>query len=291
MPEIDWRQLPPLASLRAFEATARLNGFSAAARSLNVTPAAVAQQVRALETDLSIKLVKRDGRGVVLTAAGRQLASPLKEAFSQLANGVEQLRATEQTRGIKATTTTYIVDAVIAPKIWSFWKKHPDIPVTFAPGACLAPVDFEGFAFGIRVGAPEDWPDYQSEFLLECETILAASPELAASDDPQNIPWMLGDKEEVNKQTIRNAGLDADRIVRRDIGDLSLEIEAAKQGVGAIIAAEVVIRRFLEDGSLVKLDLKSPPNSVYHVILPNGPIRPSVRTFVDWLKASLAEDA
>ena len=49
MTDPDWRQLPPLSTLRAFEATARLEGYSAAARALNVTPAAIAQQVSKLE--------------------------------------------------------------------------------------------------------------------------------------------------------------------------------------------------------------------------------------------------
>ena len=55
----DWRHLPSLSALRAFEATARLGGFSAAARALNVTHAAVAQQVRALESELGVALVQR----------------------------------------------------------------------------------------------------------------------------------------------------------------------------------------------------------------------------------------
>ena len=54
MSEIDWRKMPALTSLRAFAATAREGGFSAAARRLNVTHAAIAQQVRALESDLEV---------------------------------------------------------------------------------------------------------------------------------------------------------------------------------------------------------------------------------------------
>ena len=48
----NWSSLPALSALRALDATARYGGFSGAARSLNVTPAAVAQQVRSLEADL-----------------------------------------------------------------------------------------------------------------------------------------------------------------------------------------------------------------------------------------------
>ena len=66
----DWRSLPPLTSLRAFAAVAELGGFSQAARALNVTHAAVAQQVRSLEAHLDTPLVSRDGRGMALTEEG-----------------------------------------------------------------------------------------------------------------------------------------------------------------------------------------------------------------------------
>ena len=64
MSDPDWLHLPPLSALRAFEAAARLGGFSAAARALNVTHAAVAQQVRALEEHLGAPLIHREGRGM-----------------------------------------------------------------------------------------------------------------------------------------------------------------------------------------------------------------------------------
>ncbi|MBY6120522.1 LysR family transcriptional regulator [Mameliella alba] len=288
MAEIDWHHLPPLASLRAFEATARLQGFSAAARALNVTPAAVAQQVRSLESEVGAKLVRREGRGLVLTEAGQQLAKPMTEAFSLLANGIDGLRQREASRGIRATTTTFIVDAVILPKLCDFWCAHPEIPVSFVPGACLSPVDFDGFDIGIRIGTPEDWPDYRCEPLIECETVFVASPKLAASAAPQDLPWILGPADRPDARMLAETGIDVDRVARRDIGEISLEIEAARRGIGAIMATDVIVRRHLDDGSLVKLDLTYPRKSVYHVILPSGPVRPSVRTFVDWLKSSLA---
>lgn len=291
MADIDWHSLPPLASLRAFEATARLDGFSAAARSLNVTPAAVAQQVRALEAEIGARLVRREGRGLVLTEAGQQLAAPMREAFSLMAGGIEGLRQREAARGIRATTTTFIVDAVILPKLCDFWCAHPDIPVSFVPGPCLSPVDFDGFDIGIRIGAPQDWPDYRCEPLLECETVFVASPELAASAAPQDLPWILGGPHRPDARMLARTGVDITRLDRRDIGEISLEIEAAKRGIGAIMATEVIVRRELEQGSLVKLDLRYPEPAVYHIIMPGGPVRPAVRTFADWLRASLSETA
>ena len=65
------RRLPPLNALRAFEASARLGSFVAAAAELRVSPAAVSQQVRNLEQYLDMTLFQRLARGLVLTEQGR----------------------------------------------------------------------------------------------------------------------------------------------------------------------------------------------------------------------------
>ena len=69
---MDWRDIPSLAALRAFEAAARLGSYSEAARSLNVTHAAIAQHVRSLEAHFGQALMRREGRAMAVTEAGRR---------------------------------------------------------------------------------------------------------------------------------------------------------------------------------------------------------------------------
>ena len=88
---MDWQTLPPLNSLRAFAAVAEHRGFSQAGRALNVSHAAVSQQVRALERRLGAGLVMREGRGLTLTPAGARLARALDNAFGEIALAVERL--------------------------------------------------------------------------------------------------------------------------------------------------------------------------------------------------------
>jgi LysR family glycine cleavage system transcriptional activator len=102
---IDWKTLPSLSALRAFDAAARCASFSGAARSLNVTPAAISQQVRALEAELGLSLVRRDGRGIALTEHGTLLARSLQQGFGAIVEGIGMLRETERKRGIRVTTT------------------------------------------------------------------------------------------------------------------------------------------------------------------------------------------
>lgn len=83
---------PPLNALRAFEAAARLGGFSAAAEELCVTPAAVAQQVKSLETWAGAALFERRSQGVRLSAIGRAVLADFTHAFDKLGEASQKLR-------------------------------------------------------------------------------------------------------------------------------------------------------------------------------------------------------
>ena len=72
--QMDWSELPSLTSLRAFAALAEQKSYTQAATALNVTHAAVSQQVKVLEERLGVSLVTRAGRGVALTTEGALLA-------------------------------------------------------------------------------------------------------------------------------------------------------------------------------------------------------------------------
>ena len=73
--------LPPMTALVAFEAAARHVGFKPAARELNVTPAAISHQVKALESELHCALFYRHHRGVELTETGAYLLVALQRGF------------------------------------------------------------------------------------------------------------------------------------------------------------------------------------------------------------------
>ena len=88
---MDWMSLPPLNSLRAFSAVAETGGYALAANRLNVTQAAVSQQVKALEKRLGVSLVARQGRSIELTSAGAILAKELGLGFEIISRGVERL--------------------------------------------------------------------------------------------------------------------------------------------------------------------------------------------------------
>ena len=84
--------LPPLNALRAFEAAARHLSFKLAAHELHVTPAAVGQQVKALEARLGVRLFERLHRQLILTAAGQAYLPEISDGFRRIADATAQLK-------------------------------------------------------------------------------------------------------------------------------------------------------------------------------------------------------
>ena len=294
MSQIDWYRLPPLSTLRAFEATARLQGYSAAARALNVTPAAIAQQVRKLESEVGVGLVRREGRGLVLTEAGRQLAAPLREAFALIARGIDDVRRKEASRGVRVSTTTFFVDAMILPQLGQFWTQHPGVQVTFSPDGNHQPVDLEDFDICIRgshIG--ESWPGCATRRLLGSQIIVCAAPSLikTADGDLSALPWLY--ERSIGQNAMldfaEQAGFDPRAIRIVDPGSAKLEIEAALMGYGLSISTELVIRRHLNDGTLVRVDTPLDVTATYSAIFRKGPLSEPVQLFLDWLTAICAE--
>src|SRR5262245_40514951 len=84
--------LPPLNPLRAFEAAARHLSFTSAARELHVTPGAVGQQVKALETRLGVRLFERLHKQLILTPAGQEYLVAVQKGFCLIGNATKRLK-------------------------------------------------------------------------------------------------------------------------------------------------------------------------------------------------------
>jgi LysR family glycine cleavage system transcriptional activator len=281
-----WRDLPSLSLLRAFDATAKHGSFAEAGRVLNVTHAAVTQAVRALEAELGVPLVRRSGRTVALTDAGAQLAQSLDAGFSTLAEGIAALRQREARRVLRVATTTFIAEVHVMPRLPAFWAKHPGVEVAMSPSPALADFERDGFDMAIRVLA-DGWterPDQDVRLLKRTPVIAVAAPALARSGaTPQDIPWVMGADSPWEHEQLRHAGLDLDRLNRVKLGSPHLEMSATRQGLGAMLATEIICLPDLEAGRLEVLPVTGLPSVTYAVVLPKGPRRAAVDQFADWL--------
>lgn len=283
-----WRDLPSLSLLRAFDATARSGSFAEAGRQLNVTHAAVTQAVRGLEAELGVTLVRRAGRTVALTEAGERLARALDAGFGAVAAGVADVRDAEARRVVRVTTTTYIAETYVMPRLPGFWALHPGVEVALSPSPTKVDLGREGFDMAIRV-LSEGWTEGADEEirpLCRSRVVAVCAPALAVLGlPPQDLPWVIGPKNAWGQAELARTGLDIARLKLVDVGSPHLELQACRQGLGAGTATEIICRADIEAGRLVVLPLGGLPILTYAVVLPRGPRRPSVEAFASWLQS------
>ena len=280
---IDWTKLPSLTALRAFDATARAKTFSGAARSLNVTHAAVAQQVTALESHLDTKLVERSPRGIRLTPEGRELAERLEGGFSAIAEAVRSLQHTTASRPVRVTTTTFFAEAVIFPKLSSFWRDHPETEISFTPSDQALDIVAEGYDLAIRAGKGA-WPGLTVRPFLEGRTIACAAPSLV--DDPSTnweaVPWLIPNDSVWEVEALTQSGLDPATLPVIDVGNPALEVRAAEEGIGLVLESEIELRPRIAAGTLKIAPVDIAYISRYFIVTPPRDPRPLVRAFIDW---------
>ena len=290
MSDIDWRQIPSLSTLRAFEATARLGSFTAAGRALNVTHAAVTQQVRTLEKELGVTLVQREGRGMALTEAGAQLAEALGEGFSTIAQGVERLRNGPRSRGLRVTCTPALSYAFIIPRLGQFWDAHPNIPVSLTPSGTVDDLKRRQFDVGIRSGSG-NWPDVDVELLWRTRFILVASPILVTKygGDVNNLPletmpWIRSQAHSQDLAYMKQGGVDGHKEPAIFIVGQSDAVQAVVRGLGVTFVSEIAVSDDLASGALLHVPFEIDADFSYFAVTPKGPQRTSTRLFIDWLK-------
>lgn len=279
-----WRDLPSLSALRAFDATARSGSFAEAGRMLNVTHAAVTQAVRALEAELGAQLVQRAGRTVALTEAGAALARSLSDGFGTIAAGVETLRRAEASRVVRVATTTFIAETHVLPRLAGFWAANPGVEVAMTPGPASVDLGREGYDMAIRV-LEDGWVEPEGleiRPLIRTPLLATCAPSMARGD-PLQMPWIDGPGSAWDKEQLRKAGIDPDRLRKVQLGSPHLEMSAARQGLGAMLATEIICRADFEAGRLVALPVEGLPFVTYAAVLPRGPRRPAVEAFAGWL--------
>jgi LysR family glycine cleavage system transcriptional activator len=290
----DWRTFPSLTALRAFEATAREGSFADAARALNVTHAAVAQQVRALEQELGIGLVTRQGRRVVLTGAGQKLAKTLSAAFTSINDEIAQLRSDRISRGLRVTSSPFMAERVIMPNLKDFWARHPGAEISLSPTRTYVDLVAEGFDIGIRSrhpGVPDGNLGTGLDFvhLKRVHAIGIAAPALvkAHKDTPEDLPWLWHDRMDLKLKLMRSGGLDVDRLKQARIGSPNLLLEAVRGGIGATIFTESLAQDELASGRVVRVDIPHTIEVDYIAVVPKGPPHPLALPFADWVRTLL----
>ena len=124
----------PLNALRVFDAAARHLSFTRAADELAVTPAAVGQQIRALEDLLGVVLFRRTTRGLELTPEANAGLQPLRAGFLQIEESVRAIQAGQSSHVYTIATPRDIFAAWLAPRLAAFRAARPEVRIVLVDG-------------------------------------------------------------------------------------------------------------------------------------------------------------
>ena len=289
---MDWRTLPSLTSLRAFESAARLSSFTLAGRELNVTHAAVAQQVRGLEAELGLELIFRQGRGLALTLAGAKLSQALGEGFRGIAQVLAEISAAAPGAPVRVTLTPAFAAQWLMPRLGGFWKAHPDIEVSLNPDKRLVDLRREGIDIALRFGNGK-WPGLEAEFLTAADYVIVAAPDLLGGRhdltpaELSAMPWVIEQDWPEALSWLKSFGLKPDAMNIAYMPTEELAISAARQGYGLHVEAAALVQADVELGALKIVGRVRDDSLAYYMVTKPGPKRAEQKVFMIWLKGAV----
>ena len=183
------RRLPPLNAVKAFEAAARSRSFTRAAEELFVAPGAVSQQVKALETDLGLKLFNRERQRLVITEAGREYLAVVCDALDQIAAGTARLVQRQQSGVLTVSVSPDFAAKWLVNRLGRFAETHRAIDLRLL--ATDNHVDFarEDVDLAVRHG-DGNWPGLDVARLSFERLFPVCSPKLIegrAVDTPSDL--------------------------------------------------------------------------------------------------------
>ncbi len=314
------KRLPPLNSLRAFEAVATALSFKQAARELSVTPTAISHQIKVLEEFLGQPLFRRLTRAIALTPQGEAMLPKVREGFANLAEAVELVRRREEAGIVSICTPPSFAARWLVPRLGNFARTHPEIDLRLS--SSLAAIDSRDGAAGERTadlgaGLPYDltvrfgrgnYPGYSVASLFSPSYVVVCSPTLLDGDHPLERPEDLRWHTLIQDSTVPDlddrpgwanwlqlAGVEGWEEMLRGphFEDAALAVEAAIAGHGAALAARPLVSADLAIGRLVMpFELAIPSRYAYYVISP--PATANKRAVVavrDWLIQEAAQEA
>ena len=172
-------RLPPLNSLRLFEAAGRHLSFKAAAEELNLTPSAISHGVLTLEAWLGVDLFLRGNRTLTLTAAGAAYLPQVRAALEMIVGASNAVPGRKPTGRLAVSVSPTFGVRWLLPRLVRFSDRHPDIEVSVDTNHRLVEFPRDGIDVAIRMGRG-DWPGLDATCLVRKSLVPVCAPRLAA---------------------------------------------------------------------------------------------------------------
>ena len=246
--------LPPLEWLRVFEAAARNGNFTAAARELNLTQAAVSQRMRNLEQRLGVTLFRRLPRGVELTTEGDAYAPHVQAALTALRRSTHDLFGTAS-RSFTIAATSSVAELWIAPRLPRLQQSFPKLHIALTTIQRQADYEPAQADIEVRFGRG-DWPDCQAVKLYDEVLLPVAAPIFlaAGATDWRRLPQIaVAGPRHGWRDWAAAAGVAPPRPASLRFDTFAQGLAAALAGAGVLLASRPLSQGLLEDGRLREL--------------------------------------
>lgn len=293
------RRLPPLNSVKAFEAAARQRSFTRAAEELHVTPGAVSQQVKLLEDTLELKLFNRERQRLVITEAGQTYLAVVRDALDQIAAGTERLMQRQRSGVLTVSVSPDFAAKWLINRLGRFAETHPDIDLRISAEDQHSDFARQDVDLAVRHG-DGNWPGLDVVQLCAERLFPVCSPRLIESLGRQLAPADL-----LNYPLLRlsdwtnwNCWFEAAGVIRPRahgpvINRASMLIDAAIDGQGVALARTALASWDLIHGRLIRpVSVSVPVATTYWIVCPRPASRlPKIAIFRQWMQTEAADDA
>ena len=293
------RRLPPLNALKAFEAAARHESFTRAAEELCVTQGAVSHQVKALEVELGIKLFNRERQRLIITGAGRDYLTVVRDALDRIAVGTERLMQRQSSGVLTVSTSPDFAAKWLVHRLGRFSEAHPGIDLRIS--ATMHHVDFvrEDVDIAVRHG-DGNWPGHEVTRLSPEQLFAVCSPKLLAGRqrltkpaDVLKFPLLhLDDRKDWSKWLDVAGVSGAEPSQGPVMNRVSMILDAAVDGQGIALGRTTLAAWDLLSGRLVRPFAETLRLSrTYWIVCPKATsVLPKITVFRDWLLREAARD-
>ncbi|OCW58163.1 LysR substrate-binding domain-containing protein [Hoeflea olei] len=280
-------------ALRAFVEVGRHGSIKRAASELNVTPGAVSQQIKALEAQFGIQLLKRGNREVKLTPQGLRLFGMIAPGFEQIDTAVQAFYDRRPNlRSLVISTTPALASCWLAPRFGGFTAQHPQIEIRVDSSVDLTDLKRGPVDIAIRHGSG-DYPGLDTALLHRPSLVAVASPRLVR-DGPLAAPLdclrypLLQDRDRVDWTTWFQAlGARPGRTATKgpSYADDNLLIQGAVAGQGLAVVRDIYAADALQSGRIVlAFEAAVPTKEGYFVVVdPDKLTVPKIAAFRQWI--------
>jgi len=260
------QRLPPIQYLVAFAAAAKLCSFKLAAEELSVTPSAISQQIKNLESYVGLSLFSREKRSLKLTTAGEGFYKVAERTLRQYERGFNDFSEQYLSPSLKVSMIPYMANEVVIPHLQEFQQAYPHIDLVVETSTQLEDLHSTELDAAIRFGVPP-WGDLRTELISPVRSGLVASDDYICRHPFQEHSVQkhsIHSLDDWKQQTLIHSRRQVDdwQRYRQDIGfdfepkqELYFDsydgaMRAAEEGLGIAIAGFPLSQHKLKSGSL-----------------------------------------